>query len=60
MPTLTKRGGRGVAVPILNFGARKGGRWSLPHSGQLTTGESPGAHCTGGLMSPKAHLFGCG
>jgi len=24
MLTLTKRGGRGVAPPILNFGARKG------------------------------------
>jgi hypothetical protein len=34
------KGGRGIALPILNLGTRRGG-WSAPRPGRFTPGKDP-------------------
>jgi hypothetical protein len=53
-----QRGSRGIALLILNLGARRG--WVVstkPRS--LYPWERPGTHCTGGWVDPRAGLDVC-
>jgi hypothetical protein len=43
---------RGIALLILNLGARRGG-WSAPRPGRFTPGKERGTHCTGGWVGPQ-------
>jgi len=52
------RGGRGMALPILNSAARK--RWvvnTIP-SAALSPGKRPGTHCTGGWVGGSSGQSG--
>jgi hypothetical protein len=52
----------GVDLQLYSFfnpGARLGG-WSTSHSGRFYPQLSPGTHCIGAWMGPRAGLDGCG
>jgi hypothetical protein len=54
------RGSRGIAVPFLYHGTRRGWGVSVTPRPLFTPGESPGTHCTGGWVGPRAGLDRCG
>jgi hypothetical protein len=49
------RGGVAVQLYSLSASALGGGRWSVPRPGRFT----PGTHCTGGWVGPRAGLDVC-
>jgi hypothetical protein len=48
-------GVRGIALHSLDLGTLEGGGWSVPRPGRFT----PGIHCTGGWVGPRAGLDVC-
>jgi hypothetical protein len=57
-PEQAQRVDRGIALPFLDPGARRGG-WSAPRPGRFTPRERPGTHYTGGWVGPRAGLDVC-
>jgi hypothetical protein len=55
MPRRAQRGSRGIAVLILDLGARGGGVVSTTPR-PLYPRERPDTHCTGGWVGPRAGL----
>jgi hypothetical protein len=54
-PPRAPRGSRGIAILILNLGARRG--WTVSTTPRpLYPRERPGTHCTGGWVGPRAGL----
>ena len=53
------RGSRGIALPFLDHGNRRG-EGSASRSGRSLPRERPGTHCTGGCVGPRARLDRCG
>jgi len=49
-------GGRSVPLPIFHFGARGGWMVNATHQTFLPLRTSPGNHCTGGWVGPRACL----
>ena len=54
------RGGRGIALPFLNHGTRRGVRGQRHAPVALYTRERPGTHCRGGWVVPRVGLDRCG
>jgi hypothetical protein len=50
------RGSRGIALPFLDHGTRRGWGGQLHAPAALYLRERPGTHCTGGWVSPRAGL----
>jgi hypothetical protein len=57
-PPRAWRGSRGIALPILDLGARRGRVVSITLR-SLYPRERPGTHCTGGWVGPRAGLDVC-
>ena len=55
-----RRGSRGIALPFLDHGTKKGLRSQRHDPAALYPREKPGTHCTGGWVSPRAGLDRCG
>ena len=53
------RGSRGIALPFLDHGTRRGWGVSVTPRRYLPL-EKPGIHCTGGWVGPRAGLDRCG
>ena len=53
------RQSKGKLYSFCNLGARRGGCQRYAQAVFLP-GKRPGTHCMGGLVSPRAHLDGCG
>jgi hypothetical protein len=53
------RGSRGIALPFLDHGTRRGWGVSVTTRPLFTPGR-PGTHCTGGWVGPRAGLDRCG
>ena len=52
------RGSRGIALPFLDHGTRRGEVCHAPAA--LYPQERPGTHCTGSWVGPRASLDRCG
>ena len=53
-------GSRGIALPFLDHGTRRGWGVSVTPRPLFTPRKRPGTHCTGGLVGPRAGLDRCG
>ena len=55
-----KAQGESTGIPILFNPGGRGGGWQTPRPDRFTTERSPGTHCTGGWVGPRADTDGCG
>jgi len=54
------RRNRGIALPFLDHGTRRGRSVSVTPRPLFTPGKRPGTHCTGGWVVSRADLDRCG
>ena len=52
------KGSRGIALPFLDYGTRRGWGVSVMLRPVFTPGKDPGTHCTGGCVGPRPVLTG--